>query len=117
MMNQLVPLLFSAILMVLGACSSGEEQSPQEAKGDVEIEAGDNTFEPGSLELAANREVSIEITNTGDVPHDFAIEELSIATDTIAPGESVTATVNVPEGSTEFVCTLHPGMTGTITTQ
>jgi plastocyanin len=46
--------------------------------------------------------------------HDFAIEAADLNTGTIQAGAVTAATFTVPEGTTEFVCTFHRGMTGTI---
>jgi plastocyanin len=42
------------------------------------------------------------------------IEAADLNTGTIEPGAVATATFTVPEGSTEFKCTFHRGMAGTI---
>jgi hypothetical protein len=56
----------------------------------------------------------IEITNTDDRAHDFAIEAANLNTSTIQASAAATATFTVPEGTTKFKCTFHRGMTGTI---
>jgi plastocyanin len=76
--------------------------------------AGGNRFTPATLKLPAGKEVTIEITNTDDRAHDFAIEAADLNTGTIEAGAAATATFTVPGGTTEFVCTFHRGMTGTI---
>jgi plastocyanin len=82
-------------------------------RGQIEAADGDR-FTPATLELSAGEKVTIEITNTDDRAHDFAIEAANLNTGTIQPGAVATATFTVPEGTTEFVCTFHRGMTGTI---
>ena len=86
------------------------------ATGDaVKIQAVDgDRFTPATLELPAGEEVTIGITNADDRAHDFAIEAAGLNTGTIEAGAVATATFTVPEGTTEFVCTFHSGMTGTI---
>jgi hypothetical protein len=56
----------------------------------------------------------IPVTNTDDAAHDFAVEAADLDTGTIQAGAVATATFTVPEGTTEFVCIFHRGMTGTI---
>jgi plastocyanin len=81
----------------------------------AKIQATDgDRFTPATLELPAGKEVTIEITNTDDRAHDFAIEAADLNTGTIQAGAVATATFTVPQGTTKFVCTFHPGMTGTI---
>ena len=78
----------------------------------AKIEAVDgDRFTPKSLELPAGEAVTIEITNADDRAHDFAIEAADLNTGTIQAGAVATATFTVPEGTTEFVCTFHRGMT------
>jgi nitrite reductase (NO-forming) len=83
------------------------------AAAKIEVVDGDR-FTPPTLELPAGEEVTIEITNTDDRAHDFAIEAADLNTGTVEAGAVATATFTVPEGTTEFVCTFHRGMTGTI---
>ena len=107
-------------LGALAACSNSSDPIGKVASGPatgdpVKIEAADgNRFTPATLELPAGEEVTIEISNADDRPHDFAIEAANLNTGTIEAGAVATATFTVPEGTTEFVCTFHRGMTGTI---
>jgi plastocyanin len=109
----------AALAALLAACSPSSEPSGDVAAGPadgdaVEIVADDTFFEPKPLRLAAGEEVTVEVTNEGDTPHDLAIEELDLNTGTIQPGETKTATFEVPEGSTKLICTFHGGMETTI---
>ena len=110
----------TALGVALAACSNSSDPagnvSARGATGDaVKIEAVDgDRFTPPTLELPAGEEVTIEITNTDDRAHDFAVEAADLNTGTIETGAVATATFTVPEGTTQFVCTFHSGMTGTI---
>jgi len=107
-------------LGALAACSNSSDPVGNVASGPatrdaVKIEAVDgNRFTPATLELPVGEAVTIEITNTDGRAHDFAIEAADLNTGTIEAGAVATATFTVPEGTTEFVCTFHGGMTGTI---
>ena len=106
-------------LGALAACNSSDpvgKVASGPATGDAaKIQAADgNRFTPATLELPAGGKVTIQITNTDDAAHDFAIEAAGLNTGTIGGGAVATATFTVPEGTTEFVCTFHRGMTGTI---
>jgi nitrite reductase (NO-forming) len=107
-------------LGALAACSNSSDPvgnvASRPATGDAtKLQAVDgDRFAPAALELPAGEEVTIEITNTDDRAHDFAIEAADLNTGTIGAGAVATATFTVPEGTTEFVCTFHGGMTGTI---
>ncbi|HZA84875.1 MAG TPA: cupredoxin domain-containing protein [Actinomycetes bacterium] len=109
----------TALGMALAACNSSDpvgNVAAGPATGDAaKIEAADgDTFTPKTLKLPAGEAVTIEITNTDDRAHDLAVEAADLNTGTIQAGAVATATLTVPEGTTEFVCTFHRGMTGTI---
>ena len=110
----------TALGVALAACSNSSDPvgnvASRPATGDaVKIQAVDgDRFTPATLELPAGEEVTIGITNADDRAHDFAIEAANLNTGTIEAGAVATATFTVPEGTTEFVCTFHRGMTGTI---
>jgi plastocyanin len=80
----------------------------------IRIVAVDRAFEPDALRLPAGKTVTIEITNQGNQPHDFAIRALDLNTGLIRPGEVATATFAVPPETIQFLCTIHRGMRGTI---
>jgi plastocyanin len=109
-----------ALGVALAACGNSSDPlgnvAARAATGDaVKIEAVDgDRFTPATLELPAGEEVTIEITNTDDRAHDLAVEAAGLNTGTIEGGAVATATFTVPEGITQFVCTFHSGMTGTI---
>jgi plastocyanin len=107
-------------LGALAACSNSSDPVGKVAAGPATGEAakiqavdGDR-FTPKTLKLPAGTAVTIEITNADGRAHDFAIEAADLNTGTIQAGAIATATFTVPEGTTEFVCTFHGGMTGTI---
>jgi nitrite reductase (NO-forming) len=110
----------TALGVALAACSNSSDPVGEVASGPAtgdaaKIEAVDgDRFTPATLELPAGEAVTIEITNADDRAHDFAIEAADLNTGTIEAGAVATATFTVPEGTTEFVCTFHGGMTGTI---
>jgi nitrite reductase (NO-forming) len=109
----------TALGVALAACSNNSDPAGNVAAGPAKgaaakLQAADgNRFTPATLELAAGETVTIEITNTDDAAHDFAIEA-GLNTGTIQGGAVATATLTVPEGTTKFSCTFHRGMTGTI---
>jgi nitrite reductase (NO-forming) len=110
----------AALGVALAACSNSSDPVGSVASGPAtgdapRIEAADgNRFTPATLELPAGEKVTIEIINTDDAAHDFAIEAAGLNTGTIQGDAVATATFTVPEGTTKFVCTFHRGMTGTI---
>jgi plastocyanin len=110
----------TALGMALAACSNSSDPVGNVAAGSATGDAakiqavGGDRFTPKTLELPAGEAVTIEITNADDRAHDLAIEAADLNTGTIQAGSVATATFTVPEGTTEFVCTFHRGMTGTI---
>ena len=106
-------------LLGLTACSSSEPagnvgRGASSAADSIEVVAVDSSFDPGTLNLEAGEEVTVEVTNDDDMAHDFAIESLELNTGTIEAGEVANATFTVPDEGVEYVCTFHPEMTGRI---
>ena len=73
----------------------------------------DEEFAPEVLRFEAGGEVTVEVRNEGSYGHDFTIDALDLSTGTVEPGQMVT-TFTVPDGTTRYRCTLHPGMDGEI---
>jgi plastocyanin len=75
----------------------------------------DFAFSPGSLSVAAGN-VTLAITNAGQLPHTFTIDGLVSAD--LAPGQSTTVSFNAPAGSYRFYCAVAGhvslGMAGTL---
>src|SRR4029453_14897930 len=110
----------TALGVALAACSNSSDPVGNVAAGPAtgaaaKVQAVDgNRFTPASLELPAGEQVTIQVTNSDDAAHDFAVEAAGLNTGTIQGGAVATATFTVPEGTTKFKCTFHRGMTGTI---
>ena len=114
-----LPVMAGIVVLVFAACGGGSDPSGDvssaSAEGDaIVVVTDDNKFEPDTLDAPPGEEVTVEVRNEDDTAHDFAIEEFDLNTGTIEPGSVATATFEVPEEETEFVCTIHPGMKGTI---
>ena len=106
-------------LLGLTACSSSEPagdvaSGAADTADSIKVVATDESFDPGTLNLEAGEEVTVEVTNDDDMAHDFAIESLELNTGTIEAGEVANATFTVPDGGVEYVCTFHPDMKGRI---
>lgn len=116
------PALAAGVLtLTVAACVESPAQSGDvtlgPADGDaIAVVAVDNAFEPQTVEAAAGEEVTIEVTNEGGTAHNFVVEDLDVSTGTLGSGEVATVTLTVPDGGVEYVCTLHGGMDGRITT-
>lgn len=111
--------LVCSTLLLLAGCGGSPERSPNVTEGPasgeaLRLEAGDNVFSPQTIEADAAKEVTIEITNRGQRPHDFTIDELGVSTGVLQRGDVVTITFAALDRGVEYLCTLHRGMEGSI---
>ena len=78
-------------------------------------------FNPKTATAPANTQVSLTFTNNSDsLPHNLVFQEgiQAKTSDQVAPGKNETISFTTPgAGDYKFVCTLHPGMEGTLTVQ
>ena len=77
----------------------------------------DYYFTPGQVVGAAGKKITIALTNTGSVEHNFTLDQQSVSKD-VEPGEEGEVTVTVPSsGALTFYCKYHRarGMTGQLT--
>ena len=85
----------------------------------LSLDLEDIKFSKDALEIPANVETTIHLTNTGATAHDFSIDELKISTGDIAPGASVDVKINAPAGTYTYYCNVPgheaAGMKGTLT--
>lgn len=102
------------------ASPAAEGASPVAADG-ISINTVDIAFEPKELTIPANTDVTVTVTNTGALQHDFTIDELGVASDLLDGGMSTTVTINAAAGSYEFYCSVpghkEAGMVGTLIVQ
>ncbi len=77
-------------------------------------------FEPESLTIPADSDVTVALPNEGVTLHNFSIDELSIDVD-IDPGAAAEAVINAPAGTYEYYCNVPghkaAGMVGTLTVE
>jgi plastocyanin len=107
----------SLTLIALTSCArerSGDVHQGAGGADAVNVVMHDDEFDPDGLQLEAGTEVQVEVRNEGSQGHNFTIDALSLSTGTVEPGQVVTATFTVPNGTTGYQCTFHPGMTGEI---
>lgn len=77
-------------------------------------------FEPDEVSVPAGAPVSVTFQNLSTLPHNLTFNApINAATNVIVqPGASETIEFPAPEpGDYTFVCTIHPGMEGTLTVE
>lgn len=88
-----------------------------EAQTSAEILSYDIYFEPKTVTIAANTDVTISLPNRGAIAHNFEISGQGIDVD-IAAGASESVVVNLPPGEYTFICNVAgheaAGMKGTL---
>ncbi|MEZ4553723.1 MAG: multicopper oxidase domain-containing protein [Dehalococcoidia bacterium] len=112
-------LLVATVALVQGAGNGGssgaagavEEGATPEAVPRVDtfdIEAGEFFFRPGRLDVPTNTTLTLNVTNSGGIPHDLRLVEADTGTRLLGPGESETAVFGPFNHSVELICTV-PG--------
>ena len=102
---------------LLGACAgevaASGDVTQGAASGDaVKLVAEDNEFRPEQIKAQAGEEITVEVTNRGDAPHNFVIKDLDVSSGTLESDNVATVKFVMPDTKTEFVCTFHGGMKG-----
>jgi plastocyanin len=123
MKRLLLALSLVAVAAIGAACSSASAQplpsGPVDANGPT-IVAKDMAFSPSTVEIAANKNVTIHFDNQDSAPHNVAIYKDSTASEKVSVGEVISASKTdqvVPAlaaGTYFFRCDVHTNMTGTI---
>jgi plastocyanin len=109
--QRLLPLAVGAVL--LAGCASGQADEPPTgaaAKGVNEVAAKDVKFTPPIVEVPAGTAVTWKFQDRG-VPHDVKGDGFNSGKP--RSSGSFTHTFTTP-GSYDYVCTLHPQMTGRV---
>jgi hypothetical protein len=76
----------SGLLVACGGPEASGEVATGPARAEAtEVVAGDSYFQPDTISAPAGEEVTVEVTNEGDMPHEFSIDKLGISTGAIDP--------------------------------
>jgi plastocyanin len=78
------------------------------------------TFDPGKVTVPAGAKVQVTFENRATLPHNLTFNApINVATSAVvAPGTTETIEFTAPAaGDYGFVCTIHPGMGGTLTVE
>lgn len=85
----------------------------------IEIDLNDIHFDPHEVTIPANTDVAITVVNVGILDHSFDIDALNLHSGAVAPGQSVTVTINAAPGEYEYDCNVpghrEAGMVGRLT--
>ena len=95
----------------------GEQGASSEAcpSGSVVIRMVDIKFDPENATVGVGQQVCW--INEDSIDHNAVAESgADFKSELYGKGETFTATVDQP-GTVEYVCTIHPGMTGTLTVE
>lgn len=84
------------------ATPAGEEQA--EPGTEVTVELIDINFQPKEFTIPAGADVTVHLTNTGAILHDFTIDALGIHEE-VAPGTETTITIDAEAGDYDYICT------------
>jgi plastocyanin len=121
-------LALAALVLALAACGGGDDEGEPSGNGGgegttLELVAGPGSelkFDKTSLEASAG-EVTITMTNDGDLPHNVAIKGNGVDEkgEIVQNGGTSTVTATLEAGEYTFYCSVpgHEagGMTGTLT--
>ena len=105
---------------LLAACGGGDDAGNGDGGngdgngggGEVTVVARDFEFDPTSLSVASGDTVTV--TNEGSAPHTFTVQDGEVDVQ-VEAGQTADVTIDLEAGDYEYVCTLHPQMTGTLT--
>lgn len=116
MVKRTLSIGLAAVALAVSACGGTDEpaastapDTPAAAAGTT-VKIADNTFTPANLKVAAGEKVTFE--NGGAVAHTVTGDGFDSGA--IFPGDSFTLTAD-ETGKVSYVCTIHPGMQGTLT--
>jgi cytochrome c oxidase subunit II len=119
---------FAAALVtasLIGACGGDEEAdysgdapggATSDAAQNVEVTVSDFSFTPGNLTAKTGDPFDLVLTNSGDAPHTFTIDEFDVDSE-VAAGEETTVSITASDsGEFTYYCRFHrqQGMEGSI---
>lgn len=103
--------LVSAVATVVGRSTV----SAAAKAGATALTMKGSAFKTRQVSTRAGEPVRLLVKNDSPALHNFTIKQLGVA-ETLSPGsEKLVQLLNVAPGSYTYVCTLHDGMTGTLT--
>jgi plastocyanin len=107
--------LATVAVLALAACGGAPETAAATDEGDAPaaVSMQESAFTPGTVQVASG--ASVRWTNNDDVPHTVTFSDDAVdSSEQLAAGDEFTATF-AEAGTYDYVCTIHPDMTGTVT--
>ncbi len=103
------PLLFALLLVTALASLAAVAalMATQPAPTTVAVELTDMVFRPDTVEIPAERPITLELRNTGGLEHDWSVDELALSPN-VRPGQSLVVELSAPAGVYQVYCSL-PG--------
>jgi plastocyanin len=104
------------------ASPSGSAECVAPVDGVLTLTAANTAFDAACLALPAGEATTVRLVNDDSEPHDLAIytdssrsTQLWAASDITDPGETLEYDVpGLDAGTYYFLCTIHPGMNGSV---
>jgi plastocyanin len=98
--------------------TGGTETGEDGGAAPFTVSAKEFVFDPATLSVPADEEVTIEVVNSGTVEHDFTLDEAGVKIPTPAT-ETASGSFTVAAGTYTFYCSVpghrEAGMEGTLT--
>ena len=96
-----------ALAACTSAASTGEAAPPADGARSIDIRAGDLSFAPGAIELAAGEDIAVTLSST-DVEHNLMIDEVDFFVEAEA-GERQTSGLRIDTAGTYTAYCSIPG--------
>jgi plastocyanin len=109
-------------ILVLSACGGDDGDGGGAAAGEcggsggtaLSISADNTEFDTDELTAPAGEQVTVEFENKDSVAHTFTVSDLDCDTGDVDGGSTAELSFTMPDAETEFSCTIHSNMTGTL---
>jgi plastocyanin len=100
------PAAMKGVVTVTGEAAAGGPAQASAGPREVDVGAVDFGFEPKDASVAAGG--TVRVTNKGQAPHTFTLDDVALDSGTIDPGSSSDLTAPDAPGSYSYRCTIHP---------
>jgi plastocyanin len=121
----------AVLVLTSAACSSGDDgsgggatsaaaggetqtsEAPAGGGGEPDLKAEDFQFDPTELSVASGDTIVVK-NDAPSTPHTFTVTDTDID-ESLDPDATVDVEIELDPGTYDFMCTIHPQMTGTLT--